>query len=255
MSDTDNLVEYADPEIYDLENRDFEPDGPFFLALARRCGGPVLELGCGTGRITIPLAREGFAMTGLDITPGMLALARRKAGDLPIEWVEADARAFQLNKRFALIFESGSTFQHMHTRRDQEAMLARVREHLAPGGHFACGALFPQLDMLEDVKEEKEWYTYQNGAGQEVRVSGIEHYDPLSQIKTETAFRRWRDADGRDITRRVPLQLRYVFPQEMDALLHYNGFTVVERWGDLDFSPLTAQSRSMLYLVQATTPE
>lgn len=252
MDLNDNLIEYADPDLYDLENARFEPDGPFFLALARRFGGPVLELGCGTGRLTIPLAREGFAMTGLDITPAMLARAREKSRGLPIEWVEADARAFHLSRHFPLIFESGATFQHMHLRADQEALLACVRAHLAPGGRFVCGVLFPSFEMLENVDEEKEWFTYQNREGREIRVSGTEHYDPLTQIKTETAFRRWHDAAGREVTRIAPLQLRYVFPQEMEALLHYNGFTVLERYGDCDFSPLAATSRSMFYLTCAT---
>jgi 2-polyprenyl-3-methyl-5-hydroxy-6-metoxy-1,4-benzoquinol methylase len=67
MAIPDNLEEYADPEIYDLENREFEPDGPFSLGFATKLKGPVLELGCGTGRVTIPLAQHGVDMTGLDL--------------------------------------------------------------------------------------------------------------------------------------------------------------------------------------------
>ncbi len=66
-----NLIEYADPLIYDLENAAFEPDGLFYLSLARETGGPLLELGCGTGRIAIPLAKEGFDVTGLEYVCGL----------------------------------------------------------------------------------------------------------------------------------------------------------------------------------------
>lgn len=69
------LAEYSEPELYDLENPDFDPDGSFYLALTRQYSGPVLDLGCGTGRITIPLARYGVAITGLDVVPEMLARA------------------------------------------------------------------------------------------------------------------------------------------------------------------------------------
>jgi SAM-dependent methyltransferase len=127
----DNLAEYDDPAIYDQETPSFEPDGPFYLALAQRFGGPVLELGCGTGRNTIPLARRGVDITGLDLAPRMLEHARRKAPDLPITWIESDVRSFHLGGRFRFIFESGATFQHLLARPDQEAMLARVREHIS----------------------------------------------------------------------------------------------------------------------------
>jgi len=119
MSVMDNLSEYEDPEIYDLENRDFEPDGGFLLKRAQLLDGPVLELGCGTGRITIPLAENGIDITGLDVVPGMIAHARQKAGNLPIRWIVDDVRSFHLGRSFRLIFETGSVFQHLLTLSDQ----------------------------------------------------------------------------------------------------------------------------------------
>lgn len=142
-----NLQEYTDPALYDRENADFEPDGPFFLALAQQLAGRVLELGCGTGRITIPLAQAGIPITGLDLMPPMLARAKEKAAGLPIEWaiewVHGDVRTFDLGRQFSLIFESGALFQHLLETADQEAMLARVRARLEPDGRFVIGSLFP----------------------------------------------------------------------------------------------------------------
>jgi SAM-dependent methyltransferase len=246
----DNLLEYADPQVYDLENNDFEPGGSFILELARKVGNPVLELGCGTGRLTIPLAQAGVEITGIDIVPGMLEHGKQKAGTLPIKWIQADARDYHLGRTFRLIFEAGSVFQHMLTRPDQEAFLARVREHLDDEGLFVFGSIFPSLDQLEDVLEEKEWYTTRDPNGREIHVSGIECYDALRQVKVETAYRRWTDADGKEVTKVVPLSLRYNFPQELDALLHYNGFTVVERYGDNEKGPLTSESRSLICVCQ-----
>lgn len=246
----DNLLEYADPQVYDLENADFEPDGPFLLEFAKKLGNPVLELGCGTGRLTIPLAQAGVDITGIEIVPGMLELAKQKAGDLPIQWVCADVRSYQLRRTFRLIFESGCVFQHMLTRPDQEAFLARVREHLDNEGLFIFGSIFPSFERLDDVYEEKEWYTTQHPDGREIRVSGIECYDALRQVKVETAYRRWSDANGKEIVKVVPLSLRYNFPQELDTLLHYNGFTVVERYGDNEKGPLTNESRSLICVCQ-----
>lgn len=248
MITPDNLEEYADPEIYDLENQEFEPDGSFFLDFAKRLDGPVLELGCGTGRVTIPLAQNGVDITGLDVVPVMLERAKQKAGTLPIQWVIADGRAFQLNRSFRLIFETGSVFQHILTRPDQEAFLAQVRKHLESDGRFIANLVFPHLERLTSVETEKEWFTYENYAGQEVRVSGTEHYDPIQQVKIETAYRRWVDNKGQKILKIAPLSLRYTFPQEMEALLHYNGFQVLEKFGDWDSSPLTGTSRNMIFV-------
>jgi SAM-dependent methyltransferase len=245
-----NLEEYADPELYDLENKTFEPDGPFFLARAQKLAGPVLELGCGTGRVTIPLAQSGVAIAGLDVVPAMLDRARQKAGALSIDWLAGDARSYQLGRSFRLIFETGSVFQHMLTRADQEAFLARAALHLAPGGQVIVSAMFPHAHLLATDETEHEWFTYATPAGQPVRVSGTDRYDALRQVRTETAYRRWVDSTGQPVLRVAPLSLRYTFPQELEALLHYNGFRVVERFGDWDSSPLVASSRMMIFVCQ-----
>ncbi len=130
MDNSENLSEYADPEIYDLENQDFTPDGQFFLDYAKKVSGSVLELGCGSGRVTIPLAQNEVPITGLDIVPAMIEKAKQKAGGLPIQWVVDDIRSFHLDQKYPLIFETGSVFHHLLTRLDQEQYLARVREHL-----------------------------------------------------------------------------------------------------------------------------
>lgn len=248
MTHPDNLAEYLDPLTYDLENPDFEPEGPFYLALARRTGGPVLELGCGTGRFTIPLAREGFEMTGLDLVPAMLERARQKAAGLPIAWVQADARDYDLGRRFRLIIESGATFQHMLTRADQLAFLARARAHLEPDGRLVVSALRPAPDLTADEAEEYPWFSYTGEDGREVRVSGRQTYDPATQVRTEIAVRRWTDSGGRHHERVAPLSLRLTSPEELATLVHESGLSIAERYGDFDQSPPTGGSRFALFV-------
>ena len=103
LLDHNNLEEFSDPINYDFEDPS-DTGVAFYSALAQEAGGPVLEIACGTGRVTIPIARLGFHVTGLDIVPGMLEQARRKSAGLPVRWLEGDARTFALPEQFRLIF-------------------------------------------------------------------------------------------------------------------------------------------------------
>ena len=124
-------------------------DVSFFVELARECKGPVLELGCGTGRILIPVAREGIDITGLDASNAMLERCRRKLADEPLEVQShvtvrlGDMRRFEFGKEFALITAPFRSFQHLLKVEDQLACLSCVRHHLAEGGQVCAGRLQP----------------------------------------------------------------------------------------------------------------
>lgn len=165
-----------------------------------------------------------------------------------IRWIEADIRTFQLETRFQLIFTTGFVFHHLLNRPDQEATLARVREHLAPQGQFVIDAWFLRPESMVDIPEEKAWYSYVDNDGHEVKVSGIERYDLLQQIWDQTIYRRWYNSEGKQVTRRTRLAFRYIFPQEMEALLHYNGLRVLSRYGDWDRGPLTDEGGCHIYV-------
>ena len=250
MINHDNLSDYVDPVLYDLENGRHEPSEKFYLSLAQRFGDPVLELGCGTGRFTIPIAQSGLKITGVDIVPQMLEKGKEKADALLITWVEADGRNFHLDQQFNFIFESGGMFQHLLTRVDTEAMLRCVHEHLAENGRFLIHTTFTKPNMMGSTTEEEEWFNYDHVNGWRVVVSGTDHYDAVHQVRHETAVRRWQDQTGNMVERTAPLALRQYFPQELETLLHYNGFQVVERYGDWGFSPLTNESSMIFYLCQ-----
>src|SRR5829696_1520842 len=138
MIDHDNLEDFRDAQTYDVICDAFDEDIPFIEQWARSLGGPLLDLACGTGRMALRLAAQGYQITGVDVVPEMIALARKKAAEhsLSIEWVVADARTFQLQKQFPGIYMLMNAFQFILTREDQEALFARVREHLQPNGYF-----------------------------------------------------------------------------------------------------------------------
>ena len=277
MIDHDNLEEFADPQNYDIEDTG-DAGIAFYSALAQETGGPVLEIACGTGRVSIPIARLGFAVTGLDIVPGMLALARSKSAGLPTRWVEGDARAFDLGQRFRLIFVTGNAFQAFLTRADQEALLERVRAHLRDDGLFAFetrnprwagswesgsahapsdrvlprsrnnSTATPERDLwanLETRATEEDGQTYTDSSGRVVHVSRTQAYDHVAQILHWTTYRRWSEGD-QEHTKITRIAVRYTFPQELAALLHNNGFTIIRQYGDWTLEPLTAASTSII---------
>src|SRR5262250_3574851 len=109
MLDYDPLEGYRDPQAYDLEEAGYDADYPLTEHWARKLGGPLLDLACGTGTMALRLAAQGYQVTGVDIIPEMIAWASKKAAvqEVSITWVVADARAFQLHKQFPFIYMLG----------------------------------------------------------------------------------------------------------------------------------------------------
>lgn len=258
MLDHDNLEEFADALSYD--NQDSSDTGlAFYAGLAAETGAPVLEIACGTGRILIPIARQGFKVVGVDIVPGMIELARRKSTDLPARWFVGDARTFDIGEQFRLAFLTGNAFQMFLTRADQEALFERVHAHLHDDGLFAFETRNPRwangaprkaaeqgaFADLETRAEPEIGEPYTDCTGREVHVTRTQTYDHAAQILEWTSLHRWLDG-GREHTKTTRIALRYTFPQELEALLYYNGFELLRQYGDWDLEPLSASSPSII---------
>lgn len=223
---------YLDGRHYD---RMFPPSDEiveFCVGHARAARGPVLELACGTGSLAIPIAREGFEVTGLDSAPGMLEVARAKSArdGCGVEWVEADMRTFALGRRFDLVLLSGNAICHLLDRRSVEDCLARVREHLTADGRFVLTVFVPDPRLLlPESSEPAPFASYEDpdGAGR-IEVTHTYRYESHTQIKRITT--RHRSEAGAESL--GTLDMRMFFPQELDALLIHNGFEIVEKAGD-----------------------
>jgi 2-polyprenyl-3-methyl-5-hydroxy-6-metoxy-1,4-benzoquinol methylase len=120
-----NLHECTNPALYDAENRWGAADD-FYLALTQQVGGPVLDVACGTGRLTRAIAQTGLPVTGMDIMPAMLERARAWSHPLLITWIQADGRTFTLAQPLRSVLMTGHAFQNVLTDADQDAFLARV---------------------------------------------------------------------------------------------------------------------------------
>jgi len=138
-----NLEEYKNPEAYDLNNT-WGQDDDFYLELAINSKGKVLDLACGTGRLTMAINKSDIEVTGLDITPEMLQLAKTKSEGLNINWVEGDCRSFDLAETFDLILMTSHGFQYLMTAQDQTDFLKSVKKHLNKNGLLAFETRNPQ---------------------------------------------------------------------------------------------------------------
>ncbi len=207
----------------------------FYLGLAAQYPGPVLELGAGTGRIAIPLAKRGSSVTAVDPSNSMLETGKKKALEegLTIDWVEDDFRSYRPPIPQSLIFVANNSFLHLHTRDDIERALGCVRESLAEGGCFAFDVFNPSLswrsldpDRWSPVKTISDPQT-----GHRLRVELQGRYDRALQLNAGT-YRILDEAD-QEVSRHE-LRLRMLFPAELEALLHYNGFLIESRVGNFD---------------------
>jgi SAM-dependent methyltransferase len=251
MIEHDNLEDFRDALIYDLQDEGYYDDYPLTEQWARVTGGPLLDLACGTGRMALRMAALGYQVTGVDITPEMIARARQKVAQqaISIDWVVADARTFHLQKQFPFIYMLENAWQFFLTRADQEALLARVREHLLPEGCFLFETRNPSPRNLQEVRHPGG-DTYTTPDGGHLVVTEQQYYDPMTQIQHYTRLLTFHRPGGKQDKKTLRVALRYVFPQEMEALLFYNGFQICECYGSWQQDPLTATSRSMISVCQ-----
>jgi len=213
-------------------------DVAFYGNLARESGGPVLELGCGTGRVLLPIVRDGIACTGLDSSEAMLEEFRRKDPPDNLRLLAGGMESFDLAPdRFALIFSAFRAFQHLLTVEDQLACLAAVRRHLAPGGLFAFDVFAPKLERVAQLEEpEFEEARWREADAEIVRLTSVRR-DPASQI-SEVTFRYERRRPGANPeSESVRTKMRHFFRYELEHLLARAGFSRIEIFGGFDRRP------------------
>jgi SAM-dependent methyltransferase len=234
--------EYTDAAFYDLENP-WGADDDFFLALARREGGPVLDLGCGTGRLTRAIALAGIAVAGVEPSPAMLARALALDSDFAVAYAEGDARDFRLGRRFHLAIMTAHAFQHLTGRDDQVLALANIAAHLRPGGLFAFDLRNLAAQDFTHPGRFRRTGAFYDAEGRRVEVEAAPRWD--AQAGCATYLMRRRTPATGDI-RRNKVVLRYMAVAELDALLGDAGFELVARYGDWPDAPFEARSPEII---------
>ncbi len=237
---------YEDPAYYAHTYRTRVEDVAYYVARAREAKGPILEYGCGEGRIAIPIAKEGIDVVGVDQSAPMLkALDGKLVRELRkrIKTRRGDMRTLKLRRKFGLVLCTFNTFLHLYTRDDVEQFLARVREHLTPRGTFIFDVSMPvPADLARDPSRAYVLPKVRLPDGRRYAYRERFDYDPIRQVLfVAMEF----ESDKEQFV--TPLAHRQFFPAELEALLHYNGFAVQKLEGGFQGEPADRHTDSLIF--------
>lgn len=236
---------YADGAWYDAEYVHIRGDVPHYARVAAETAGPILELACGTGRLTFPMLEAGDAVVGIDAAPGMIARADERRAALAAEdrarvrFQVADLRTLDLGERFSGVVLAFNSLMHMTTDEDLTAAFETVRRHLDPGGlfHFDLHTPLPELLYRDPNGRYDPQEMIDPATGDRYVVTESNDYDPRTQINRlffhyQKVHRDGRPAEVRE--RRAELALRVIFPRELDRWLSSSGFEIAGEWDDFE---------------------
>jgi SAM-dependent methyltransferase len=217
---------YDDPDDPMFSPAVLGPTVDFLAALA--AGRPALELAVGTGRVALPLAERGVAVSGIELSEAMVDQLRRKPGGDAIEVAIGDMTSTRVEGEFGLAYLVYNTIKNLLTQDEQVACFRNAAAHLVTGGHFVVEVMVPNLQL---IPAGETLHVFDRSE----RHVGIDEYDVADQ-------RMWShhynfEAGG---VRLNSVPFRYVWPAELDLMARLAGMTLVERWGDWDRRPFTA---------------
>jgi SAM-dependent methyltransferase len=249
-------------QTYDVSVPDWPGEIDFYRELATEAhshGRSVLEVACGTGRVAVPLAREGVEVVGLDLSSAMLEVAREKSVDMgTLRWVQGDMRSFELGEAFGLVIIPGHSFQNLVTAADQIACLESIRRHLVPGGLLVVHLDHQDVSWLGDLRRDRGGVFEMAGqfshptTGRPVRTLQAWSYEPSTQTATGQTVWEEIGANGEVVDRweSGPLRFHCVFRFEMEHLLALTGFEVEAVYGDFFRKELTDESEGMIWVAR-----
>jgi SAM-dependent methyltransferase len=255
---------WDDPDLYELENADDPAFDVAFWESVVRSVTPrrMLELACGTGRLTLPLARLGVAeeLVGVDRSEPFLARLRARVNGAPlptrVEIVHGDMREPPVEGSFDLVLIPFNSLAYLTARADRLACLRAVRSLLAPGGAFAFDLVAPRYEFLSEaslpcppLRVDADHPAPEAGVTRFLR-SYTDTYDPASQtLRSTNRYEVFYD-DGRVEHRITDLDWHIYFPDELELLLSAAGLAVEERYGSYERAPWSSASRRYLWIAR-----
>ncbi|QBD81384.1 class I SAM-dependent methyltransferase [Ktedonosporobacter rubrisoli] len=241
---------------YDIEHARFSEDLDLYQNFAEICGGKVLELACGSGRALLPLAREGYELTGVDTSARMLDLARQRLAEAGLEQrctlVQQDIGTMQLGQKFRLAFVALGSFSHITTRAAQAQALSAIRAHLNTGGTFIIDISNADARYMEELSGQM----LHQGTWKCPDESLVSHFvSPVSasdrHLLELTHFYDQYKQSG-PVQRTVVTTYLYLFERnEIELLLERAGFVVKDTYGDYELGPYQLESPRLICIAEA----
>jgi SAM-dependent methyltransferase len=244
---------YNFPDLYDEQYQHYRDDFLFYIGLANDYGSPVLELGAGTARVSLALAKAGHAVTGIELSDTMIEqgrerIARENLADL-IHLQHGDMRNVQLSRTFPVVMAPFNTLMHAYTMQDQNATLETVKKHLAPGGVFAFDLYNPNFANLNVLKREAEW---EHVGGEHAEIFLYQTHDADDQVLESHYYLDTVRQDG-TLTRQTSiLKQRYYTRFEIERLLKQQGFQHVQMFGGFDKRRYSVKENIMVVVAKIT---
>ncbi len=251
MNDYDLIAPF-----YDSEHAQFDEDLDLYRNFAELCSGSLLELACGSGRLLLPLAREGHTLTGVDTSERMLALAQARLQEehlsSRVTLVQQDMCTLRLPQKYSLAFIALGSFAHLTTRKAQQQALAAVRAHLTKGGTFIVDISNTDARYMEQMSGQ----ILLQGSWQRDDGSLLTHMVSPASSHTQHLLELTHFYDqhiqGGPINRTLVTTHLYLFERnEMELLLEQAGFVVKDVYGDYDLGPFTLESQRMIFIAEA----
>jgi SAM-dependent methyltransferase len=252
VSEFDPIVPF-----YDLFYGKRDDDLQMYRDFALAADGSILELGCGTGRVLVPLALDGYYVTGLELSETMLAAARAKVEaaevDDRVTLIQGDMRDFEIPSRFALAFIPINTFMHCYDTHQQLACLRCIHRHLQPGGHLIVDVYHPDLQALleSDGRLVSEGTILDPETGHTIHRLYTRRLDLAAQIQHITFIMDETDSGGTVRRTLFPFDMRFVYRYEMELLLHVAGYRLEAVYGSYDLEPFESSSEKMIFIARA----
>ena len=238
-----------DASIYDGMNTNLADLQFYKRWLPKNKQARILELCCGTGRLTLPIAKEGYTITGVDITPSMLEKAKTKASKegLVVEFIEADIRTLDLPDKYDFIFIPFNSIHHLYKNEDLFMAFKAVKNHLKEGGLFLLDCFNPNIQFIvEGEKEQKNIAEYTTDDGREIVIKQIMRYENKTQINRI----EWHYYINGKFNSIQNLDMRLFFPQELDTYIKSIGFSITNKFGSFEETPFNDNSDKQIFVCQ-----
>lgn len=240
-----NYDDFAD--LYDHQYDIYRDDLHFYASVAEKVGGPVLEVGAGTGRVTAFLARRGVNITGLEPSARMIARGQERAAkeNLGLKFVQGDVRTFKLEERFPLIIAPFNALMHLYTPNEQLQALENLHAHLVTGGQLIFDLYVPRFGKMHTLRHEGETFHAPDGTRTDIFL--MQRHDKVRQHIVTEYFMDSVQPGGTLKRRHFELTQRYYTRYEVEWLLRFAGFESPRVTGSFQGGPLEKSSDVMVF--------